>query len=401
MTFRIGPGALVAAAFIGPGTVTTCTLAGARFGYELVWALVFATAAAVVLQDMAARLGAHARKGLGEAMLETLARPLARLAAIGLILLALGVGNAAYQSGNLAGAALGVEAIAGESHRAVMTGVIAALAAGVLWTGRYRTLQRVLVGLVVAMALAFLAAAAIVRPDLAGMAQGLVPRVPDGGLLMTTALIGTTIVPYNLFLHAAAARRHFEAGADLAAVRADSALAIALGGIVSILIVATAAASLDGARVANAADMARALEPAFGPAARHLVGAGLFAAGLTSAITAPMATAYAFGELFPGKDAVSRRLRFRVVALGVVAIGAAIALSGVDAVSLIVTAQAANGLLLPVTAVILLVVVNRKRLMGAFANGLAANIAGGLVILVALGLGLRGVWRAIETAAGA
>ncbi|MEM9232637.1 MAG: divalent metal cation transporter [Pseudomonadota bacterium] len=71
MKFRIGPGALVAAAFIGPGTVTTATLAGANFGFTLVWALVFATLSTTLLQDMAARLGAGAQRGLGEALMET------------------------------------------------------------------------------------------------------------------------------------------------------------------------------------------------------------------------------------------------------------------------------------------------------------------------------------------
>ncbi|MEL7130284.1 MAG: divalent metal cation transporter, partial [Pseudomonadota bacterium] len=115
MKLSIGPGALVAAAFIGPGTVTACTLAGANFGFALVWALVFATAATIILQSMAARLGVVARLGLGEAMMKGAGQPWLKIATAGLVLGALLVGNAAYEAGNLAGGALGLDAIFGRA----------------------------------------------------------------------------------------------------------------------------------------------------------------------------------------------------------------------------------------------------------------------------------------------
>ena len=76
MKLTIGPGALVAAAFIGPGTVTACAIAGASFGFALVWALVFATVATIILQSMSARLGVAGRVGLGEAMVSRTDNPL-------------------------------------------------------------------------------------------------------------------------------------------------------------------------------------------------------------------------------------------------------------------------------------------------------------------------------------
>ena len=95
MKLQIGPGALVAAASIGPGTVTACTLAGANFGCVLVWALVFATVATVILQDMAARLGAGAQLGLGEALLQSAGNGVLKWITIILILAALAIGNGA------------------------------------------------------------------------------------------------------------------------------------------------------------------------------------------------------------------------------------------------------------------------------------------------------------------
>lgn len=110
---QLGPGLLVAAAFVGPGTVTTASVAGADFGFALLWALVFSVAAAIVLQEMAARLGVVSREGLGEALRTTFDSRAVQIAAIVLVVAAITVGNAAFQTGNLTGAALGLQAIFG------------------------------------------------------------------------------------------------------------------------------------------------------------------------------------------------------------------------------------------------------------------------------------------------
>ena len=398
MKWRPGPGALVAAAFIGPGTVTTCTLAGANFGFALVWTLVFATLATVLLQDMAARLGAGARLGLGEALMQAAGPGPLKWLAGGLVLAALAIGNSAYEAGNLTGGVLGVEALLGEGtlDRRIILAVLAGLAAALLWFGGYQVLEKVLVGLVAVMGLAFVAAALLVRPNFGALAAGFIPRIPEGGLMTTVALIGTTIVPYNLFLHAAATRRKWGTGEGaIHEARSEAAVSIGLGGLISILVLATAASSLFGmaAEISSATDMARAIEPTFGALARYLVGAGLFAAGLTSAITAPMATGFVLGELMGG-GTDRHQLWFRGTALAVVAIGLAIGLMNIRPVELILIAQYANGLLLPIVAVFLLIVMNRKSMLGGHANGPLANLAGGVVVLVALGLGVRAIARA-------
>lgn len=395
--FSFGPGALVAAAFIGPGTVTACTLAGANFGFALIWALVFATLATIVLQDMAARLGAGAGLGLGEAMMARASTGPMRWLLGGLVFAAIAIGNAAYEAGNLSGGALGLDAIlAGtlDSRPAVLA--IAAVAALVLWHGRYQVLERILISLVVLMSLAFLASAALVRPDLGALAGGLVPRVPDGATLTAIALIGTTIVPYNLFLHAAAARDKWPGGAGVQAARRETVVSVGLGGLISIMVLTTAAASLFGrpGSIESAVDMARAIEPVFGTAARYLIGIGLLAAGLTSAITAPMAAGYVMTELFPTPDAAQRRNRFRAVALAILGIGLAVSLLGLKPVSVILIAQVANGLLLPIVALVLIGVMNDRARLGTHTNGPLANLAGWAVVTVAAGLGLRSLLRA-------
>src|SRR5690606_38496249 len=173
--------ALVAAAFIGPGTVTTCAMAGIRFGYALLWALLFATIGTIVLQEMAARLGVVGGIGLGAAIRRRVGAPWMRVGAALLVASAIVVGNAAYETGNLLGAALGIEVIGGSSVQ-VWALVTAVLALGLLWTGRYRVIERALVGAVVAMSLAFLVTAGWVARDPIAIITALMsPQIPEGG----------------------------------------------------------------------------------------------------------------------------------------------------------------------------------------------------------------------------
>jgi manganese transport protein len=344
---------------------------------------------------MAARLGVVTRMGLGEALMMG-ATPL-RFIIAPLIIVALGLGNAAYQAGNLTGAALGGQALLGafDGSRVLIVLVLTVLTGVLLMTGTYRLLERVLIGLVLLMSLAFAGSLVMTRPDFGAMIAGLVPRLPEASLFTTMALIGTTIVPYNLFLHAATASQKWKNGGEAALkeARTDTIVSVGLGGLISIFILVTAAASLFGAGldVKSAGDFARAIEPAYGPLAKYLVGIGLLAAGFSSALTAPMAAAYAVCEL--NGQPLQGKL-FRAVALGILVIGALISLAGFNPLQLIMTAQAANGVLLPIIALFLLITMNRKALLGAHVNSLLQNVMGGFVLLVALGLGVRLILRA-------
>jgi manganese transport protein len=393
---RFGPGFLVAAAVIGPGTVTTASLAGAQHGFALAWAVLAAIAATLVLQEMAARLGAVGRTGLGEALRASIRQPVLRAAATGLALVAITFGNAAYQAGNLTGAALGLEAIFGGS-RPAWAFVCAVAAAALLASGAYRIVERTLIALVGLMSVVFIATAIQLGPDLPQLFDALVrPRVPEGGGMLVLALIGTTVVPYNLFLHAAAVRekwRDRDGAAALAESRLDSAVAVTLGGVITLAILLTAVPLyLAAVQVQGVGEMARQLEPLLGPQARWLFGLGLFAAGLTSAITAPLAAAWATAGLL-GWEGGLRCPRFRRVWAAIIVIGAAFAVTGQRPLEAILLAQAANGLLLPVIAGFLLWVMNRREIMGSARNGWRANLAGGTVVLLAATLGATAIYR--------
>lgn len=386
----IGPGVIVTAAFIGPGTVTTATLAGARFGTTLLWAMLFATIATIVLQEMSARLGLATGNGLGQALRSVNGPPwlgigLASLAAIAVI-----GGAAAYQAGNLTGAGLGLESATALPLRAwVAIGAI--IAGALLWTGKYKLVERALALCVALMGVVFLATALLVVPHIGEIMKGMfVPRLPGGAELTALALIGTTIVPYNLFLHAAVVRERWSGTADLPAVRWDLILAIGLGGIVSSAVMVTASAALDGAEVQSAGDMAEQLRPLLGAWAGRAFAVGYAAAGISSAVTAPLAAAYTLLDALGRQRDVTTPLA-RTVWAGCLFVGAGTALIGLRPVPLIFFAQLVNGLVLPIVAVILLIAMNDRNRLGDHVNGRLGNIAGTAVVILCVVLGIRAI----------
>lgn len=391
MAKRFGPGLLVTAAFIGPGTVATATKAGAAFGFTLLWALVFSVIATIVLQEMAARLGLVTRAGLGEALRTSFRHPLLRVAAIVLVVVAIALGNAAFQTGNLMGAAMGLNVLAGVSQQ-LWALIVAAVAFVMLLTGSYKIIERVLVAMVMVMSAVFLVTAVMARPPMGELMTGLfIPHLPDGSLTMVIALIGTTVVPYNLFLHASTVTAKWPASVPreraIRESRWDTAMAVTLGGAVTLSIVVTAAVCYPrGSVIDSAATMATQLEPLLGAASPYFFAVGLFAAGLTSAITAPLAAAYATAGAL-GFPAELRSWRFRAVWM-VILVGGAVtaAVTRTAPVEAIIFAQVANGIILPIVAVFLLVAVNRKSIMKGYANRATSNVLGALVVLLVAGL---------------
>lgn len=390
----VGPGVVIAAAFIGPGTVTTATLAGARFGVTLLWALGFATVATIALQEMAARLGLVTGAGLGQALRAVsgprwLGPSLAVLAATAVV-----SGAAAYEAGNLTGAAMGLESITGLPLRG-WVGLGTVLAGVLLWAGRYRLMERVLTVCVAIMGLVFLATALLVAPKIGTILSGtLLVRVPDGADFTALALVGTTIVPYNLFLHAVTVRERWDGAGDLPAARLDLVLAIGLGGLVSGAIVVTAAAALDGGQVHSASEMAAQLTPLLGAWAGRAFALGYAAAGISSAITAPLAAAYTVLDA-TGRGRDTRTPLARLVWAGCVAVGGLTALTSVRPVPLILFAQIVNGLILPIVAIVLLVAMNDRTRLGEHVNTWRGNLLGGIVAVLCLVLGLRAVVLAL------
>lgn len=390
---HIGPGTLIAAAFIGPGTVTLCTKAGVGFGMNLLWAMLLSIAATIILQEMAARLGIITQRGLSTVIREELPNPITRYLITTLILAAIVIGNAAYEAGNISGGILGLETIMGTQKLmnvnlfSVLIGIIAF---ALLYIGNYKILERVLVSLVILMSISFVITAILTRPDILEIIKGaFTPSIPDGGLLTIIGLIGTTVVPYNLFLHASLVKERWNKAEDLSAARMDTRLSIILGGLVSMCIIISAA-GIDSKTIANASDLAMSLEPLYGSYAKYLLAIGLFAAGITSAITAPLAAAYVVKGCLGWQDGL-KSIRFRAVWATILIIGVVFSSVGLSPIQIITFAQVANGLLLPIITAILLWIMNKKNVLGAYTNNTRQNILGFSILLVSIFLGGKSI----------
>ncbi len=388
---KFGPGLLVAAAFIGPGTITTASVAGANFGFTLLWALAFSVFATILLQSMAARLAVVSGLDLAHALRANITHPIAQLIAICLVIGAIGIGSAAYQAGNLTGAGIGLQALFTEVPSVVWVPLIAFVSAALLYSGVYKLIEKALIALVLLMSLVFISTLFIAAPDIMQLVGGFRPSIPDGSVVTILALIGTTIVPYNLFLHSGIiAREKTPPEFTEKAVKThnmDTTISVSLGGLITLAIVATASVAFFGQSSGplNAANMAKQLEPLLGSYAQYFFALGLFAAGMTSAVTAPLAGAYAVCGMLGWKLNVEDR-RFKFIALAILAFGTVVASLSLDPVAIIIFAQATNAILLPIICLYLLWLLNNTNVMGKFKNSLLLNCLSIPVVLTVVGL---------------
>jgi Mn2+/Fe2+ NRAMP family transporter len=388
---------VITAAFIGPGTVTTAATAGARFGYRLLWALVFSTVACLVLQEASARLTVVSGRNLGEALRDRYPAGWRRALTLLLVLGAIVLGCAAYEAGNILGGVAGAALVI--PLRPELLALLSAVVAAALLTfqspRRVAFLLSLLVGV---MGLAFLTTAVLLRPSVGGLVVGgLRPALPAGSSLLALGLVGTTVVPYNLFLGSGIAR-----GQRLGEVRFGLAVAILLGGAISAGVLIVGTASLGEM---SFPELARILADRLGSWASPLFAAGLFAAGLSSAVTAPLAAAITARSLLAESAEDPRwsdtSLRYRATWGLLLLVGLAFGVSGVRPIPVILVAQALNGILLPVSAIVLLLLVNDRGLMGERAlNGPVSNLFLGLVTAVTVLLGVAGVARVVARVLG-
>lgn len=385
---------VIAAAFIGPGTVTTAASAGASYGLTLLWALVFSTGACLVLQEASARLTVVSGRNLGQALRQQYQKGPRKGAVMLLVLGAVVVGCAAYEAGNILGGVSG--AVMATGWPAQILTVLSGLIAGVLlWRNPPQTVARSLSVVVAVMGVAFLCTAFLQRPSLGGLLRAsLMPSMPAGSGILVLGLVGTTVVPYNVFLGSGLAE-----GQGLRDLRMGLIVAVGLGGLISMAVLVTGTA-VEGQFSFVA--LSRVLAERLGGWAASLFAIGLLGAGLSSAITAPLAAAVTARSLLEkeGEEESwsSTSWRYRVVWLGVLGVGLGFGLSGVKPVPAIILAQALNGLLLPMVAVFLFLAVNDRRLMGVAVNGWLANLFTAGVVWVAVLLGLSAIGRAVCTA---
>ena len=309
----LGPGFVIVGSFIGPGTVTSCTLAGATYGFTLFWCVVFSVIAVIVMQGMAARIGIITQEGLAENMKHDFAdRPLLRNILCGLVIIAITIG---------------------------------------------------------------------------GLLRGCIPTVPKGGLMTCLSLIGTTVVPYNMFLHAASAQRTWHTKEELPLCMFGTTVPMIIGGVITGSIMITSAVVMRGMSVNNAMDMAVQLEGTLGRFAQPFMALGLLSAGISSALCSPISVSYVLAGLFDWKTDGSDK-RFLGTSAIILIVGIIISAIGTNPLALIMTAQAVNGIALPVVVGVTLYLASRQRIMGEYKNSMLQNIIGLMIFAISLILGI-------------
>ncbi|MDW7690929.1 Nramp family divalent metal transporter [Flammeovirgaceae bacterium SG7u.111] len=389
-----GPGMLITAAFIGPGTVTVCTLAGVKHGLQLLWAVLLSILMTMLFQEMAARLGIVTRKDLASLIKSEIKLPVLKIFTLIVVMSAIVVGNGVYEAGNISGGALGLDTFIPSNGFKTTPLIIGSFAFLLLWFGNHKVLEIGLAILVAFMSIAFVVAAILVKPDISTLAAGLfLPQIPEKGMLDVLGLVGTTIVPYNLFLHASLAKDKWKSADEVKDAKRNTVSAIAIGGVISLAIVVSASA-LQGEGISSATDLAKGLAPLFGEGAKYLISLGLFAAGITSAITAPLAAAYVMAGGF-GWEAKLSSTKFRLTWIIILAIGVLFASIGFKPIEVIRFAQVANGLLLPIIGFLLVWLCSKSSLLGTYKNKTLTTVLASVFVLLITILGLKSIWGVI------
>ena len=386
----IGPGVLIAAAFIGPGTVTLCTIAGASFGYSLIWAIILSTFSTIVLQEMSLRIGLVTRMNLAEVIRTSIKSKILNRFIILLIISSILIGNTAYEAGNITGASLGISAIINYESINYIPVFIGLISFVILYQGDYKILEKSLVSLVIVMSISFFITAIMTRPDITSLLKGIFkPQVNSSNLIVVLGLIGTTVVPYNIFLHSSLVSEKWNSIEKLKVARIESFISILLGGLVSLSIIITAA-SVSNQNVTGVIDLAKGLEPLYGKFAIYFLGLGLFASGITSSITTPLAAAYVAKSCFGWNNSLKSK-RFRLVWIFILITGVFVSMIKINPIEIIKFAQFSNSLLLPIIAIILLWLINDKNIISSKFNYKYQNIFGFLIVIISLVLGIKGL----------
>jgi Mn2+/Fe2+ NRAMP family transporter len=390
---------IISAAFIGPGTVTTATKAGADFQFQLLWALGFATVACLVLQEASARAAIYSKMNLGQAIKFHYAGSKAQIPVLVMIVGAIILGCAAYEAGNILGAAEGLSLVFPSLGKRLIVTSIALVVGVALSLKSLRSTANFMGSFVFIMGATFIGTAFFVDPPVGEIMEGLfVPTFPDvdGAGLLVLGLIGTTVVPYDLFLGSNVVQNDTK----VKDMRFGISVSVILGGMISmaILIVGTQITrNLTPEEIQNThfsySLLTDTLTNQIGRWAAYIFGFGMFAAGFTSAITSSLVSALTARSIF-GKEnttikSVRKALPFQWVAYLVLAVGVLFGFLQSEPVPVIVAAQAFNGLILPFVCIFLFTVINNKKVMGReHLNGAFSNTMMVIVTWVTLVLGI-------------
>jgi len=392
----LGPGVITGFAGNEAGGVTTYSSVGAQFGYSLLWLLLVASIGLGVIQEMCSRMGLVTGQGLSDLIRERFGVRWTILAMVVLI-----IANGTNVVAEYAGIAASVELLG------VPRIVSVPLAALAVWTlvvfFSYRFVERVLFVLVLAF-LAYPISVFILKPDWPVVMSGFIPSIPTSpsALVFALALVGTTITPYLLFYMQASV---VDKGVDRQSAtyaRVDVFLGAALAGLFAFFIIVVTGTVLypAGIQVSSAEAAAQALVPLAGASAGLLFAVGLCGASLLGAVVMPLSTSYAICEAFGWESGISKNFREAPVFMSLftllLVLGAVVVLiPGISLIPLIISAQIANGILLPIVLIFIVRLATDRRLMGDAVNGRVTTILGWGVAALAGSLSLAYLFASV------
>ncbi len=393
---NIGPATLIAAAFIGPGTVSVCALAGINHGYALISVMFVSLFMTIFLQELCARLAIKFQKDL-IALIKTYfsGQKILKVVIFILIFMAIVFGNIAYEAGNLSGINIGLQIMEQNNFFVHFLGVklnyviliVSAFAFIILHLKSYRYIEKTLMVLVGLLSLSFIITAIITTQDFQLIIDGVFsPTISTDDILIISALIGTTVVPYNLFLHASLAKQKWHRPQDIFSMRIDTYVAVSLGILVSICIIITTANIQS--EVSDINSLGLALEPIYGVFASYLLGIGYIAAGLTSAVTAPLAASYVINTLFDFNYS-TESYAFKRLSYAVLLIGCVVAALDFNPVEVITIAQISNAIILPI---LVLIIFGLSQKISA-SKSILNMVSKLLIIILSIGLSISSIYK--------
>ena len=394
---NMGPAAIITSAFIGPGTITTATMAGVSFGYALLWTVVFSGISLIILMEMAARTVIASNMNVIDASIAIFTEKKGwKILIQAVVFLAVAAVCFAFQAGNEIGASSGLGDIFGMPQwlAALIVGTLAMLTAVL---GSYKLLEKIMQIFVSLMGIIFFITMITVRPSLSGILKGIIPTLPEGSIVSSLALIGTTLVGINLILHSITCEGRYNKIEDLPDARFDINVNVIIGVVITMSIIITSSAVLYGTvtQVNSPLVFSKQLEPVLGSWARIIGNIGLFAAGLSSAIAVPFTIKSIFSRLFHCKGG-GDCIQAKTVGAIVVVFGTVLAMINTKPTQIIVFAQATSGFSLPFIAILLMLVTNNKKIMGEYTNSKPRNMLGAIAVFVTLGLGIWGLYGALS-----
>ena len=384
----LGPGLITANVDNDAGGITTYSVAGAQFGYAILWTLIPITLLLIIVQEMCARMGAVSGKGLADLIRESFGIKITFLIMLGLL-----VANFATTVSEFAGIAAAGEIFGLSKY--ILVPICAGLVLLLTVKFNYKKLEKVFL-LMIMFYIAYVLSGILANPDWSEIGRQFVTpsfQLSSVYMIVLIGVIGTTITPWmQFYLQSSIVEKGIRAQ-DYKYSRIEVILGCIMTDVMSFFMIVACAATLfkAGITISSAADAAVALEPLAGTLAKELFALGFFGAALFGAFILPLATAFYVCEAFGWESGLNKKFAearqfYLTIVLIVAAAAGVILIPEMPLIQLMLTSQVINGLILPIILVAIVKIINNEKIMGNYVNSKFYNIVvyGSTVILIIL-----------------